>query len=295
VVECEGTQYRVLITRSGKPVSGFYPFPFYIEPLAEPFDGPVMHVPHLREVVRAKTEVGEAPPACGGEQWPFVDLTRFSSWEELCDASTTPPGMSSPRRVGQRIRQLSRDVGPVEFSFDDRDERDFETLMRWKSDQYSRTWHAHRMTVPQLLDFYRDLRRRGLFKVSVVRAGGVLAAGKIGLRMDGRSFWRITVYNPDLSRYSAGSMAEMLTLRACLESGEREYDYLIGAETYKFTFATHVRWVGHVGTEPRAERWRRLGRMHAARLVTRSPALYRHLKNVERSTIELRRRLLTRG
>jgi CelD/BcsL family acetyltransferase involved in cellulose biosynthesis len=163
--------------------------------------------------------------------------------------------------------------------------------MAWKSAQYYRAWKSHRMTLPANLDLYRQLHRLGLFQVFSVSAGGRLLGGKIGLRQDGRSFWRITVYDPELGRYSPGSIVEMLTLKACFEAGDTDFDYLMGPEPYKFTFATHVRWVGNVGHEPRLDRWQRLGRMRVARVATRSPALYRRLKGVERQALRLRRRL----
>lgn len=291
VVECEGRQYRTLIASRGKPVSGFHPFPFYLEPLAEPFEGPVLRVPHLREVVLATTPVGDPSPVRFAEPSPYVDLSQFGSWEELRASATPPPGINSPKRVEEKIRQAGRQFGAVELAVDDRDEADFETLLQWKIAQYNRTWRAHRMTIPQNLDFYRDLRRRGLFQVFALRFGGRLAAGKIGLRIRGRSLWRVTVYDPDFAKYSPGSIIEMLALKACLEAGERDYDYLVGAEKYKFVFATHIRWVGHVGAEPRIDRWQRVGRMRAARLATRSPALYRRLKGVERRVVDLRRRV----
>lgn len=291
VVECDGRQYRALVTRSGKPVSGFHPFPFYLEPLTEPFDGPVFRVPHLREVVRVSAPVDEPSPVPGAEPSPYVDLTRFASWADLRAAATPPPGINSPKRVEEKVRQFSRDVGAVELTVDDHDDADFETLLAWKSAQYARTWRAHRMTIPQNLEFYRELRRRGLFQVFTLRAGGRLAAGKVGLRLDGRSLWRITVYDPELSSYSPGSIVEMLAIKACLEAGDRDYDYLVGDERYKFTFATHIRWVGHVGAEPRADRFRRLARMRVARVATRSPEVYRRLKEIEHRVTTVRSRL----
>ena len=291
VVECEGLQYRALVTRSGKPVSGFYPFPFYIEPLSEPFDGPVLAVPHLREVVVATTLADQPSPVRRAEPWPFVDLRAFASWDEMRAACRPPVGLSSPRRVEQKVRQFAREVGEVELTLEDHDEADFETLLRWKSAHYDRTWRSHRMSVPQNLDFYRELRRRGLFKVFALRAGGRLAAGKIGLRMGGRSLWRVTVYDPALRRYSPGSILDLLSVKACLEAGDLDYDYLMGDEAYKFTYATHIRWVGHVGAEPRRERWARTGRTRVARVVTRSPGLYRQLREVERRVLNIRRRL----
>jgi|GEM_PF-6364668 len=295
IVECEGARYRTLVTPRGKPVSGVYAFPFYLEPLGpEAATGPALHVPYLAEVVRAVTPVGETGPPWAAPS-PFVDLSLFRTWDEVVASATPPQGVNSPKRVAQKARQIGRELGPIEVQLDDRDEAAFETLIAWKSAQYARTWKSHRMTLPQNLDFHRELRRRGIFKVVAVRAGGRLVGGKVGLREHGRSLWRITVYDPELSRFSPGSVVELLTLKACFEAGDRDFDYLMGSEPYKFTFATHVRWVGNVGQEPRTDRWRRLGRMRVARIATRSPGLYRQLKALERRTLELRRRVARRA
>lgn len=290
LVECDGRVFRTLVTRRGNPVSGFYPFPFYLEEVRPEGAERPLRVPYLAEVAVATTLAGEPGPR-GTVASPFVDLRQFNSWEEVVASATPPPGVNSPKRTEEKMRHMLRDLGPVEVTVDDRDPVTFETLLRWKSAQYSRTWKSHRMSVAKNLAFYRDLHARGLFSVYSVRAGGRLISGKIGLRSGGRSLWRVTVYDPEFARYSPGAVVEMLSLKACFEAGDEEFDYLMGDETYKFCFATHVRWIGNIGREPKADRLRRHARMRVARVVTRSPALYRGLKQAEDGVRRVGRRL----
>jgi CelD/BcsL family acetyltransferase involved in cellulose biosynthesis len=212
---------------------------------------------------------------------PFVRLTDFDSWEQMFRAATPRPGVNSPRRIREKMNRARREFGSIELRTGDTDVDAFEQVMRWKSEQYSRTWQSHRMTIPRNLEFYRELWRRGFFTFTSLRFGGRLVGGKIGGFGSGRSLWRITVYDPELAVHSPGSIIEMESVRAEFEAGNTESDYLMGDEAYKFTFATHIRWIGNVGKEPQLDRMLRRGRMMLARRVTRAPALYKLAKRAE--------------
>ena len=295
VVECEGKRYRTLVHGWRKrPVSGFYHFPFYLEPLPPELAADrARKVPFLADVVVAVTRPGEPGPPHAAPS-PFVRLTEFDSWEQALKGATPRPGLNSPRRIREKMNRVRREFGGIEVRTQDSDVEAFEQVIRWKAAQYSRSSSTHRMTLEHNQEFYRELWRRGFFTFTTLRFGGRLAAGKIGGVGSGRSLWRITVYDPDLSVHSPGSIIEMESLRAELEAGNIESDYLMGDEPYKFTFATHVRWIGKVGREPRLDRLLRLIRRWAGRRARRTPGLYRLAKRIEALPAVLRRRVSRR-
>ncbi len=153
----------------------------------------------------------------------------------------------------------------------------FEQLIRWKSAQYRRTGAIDRLSVKQNVDFYRELRRTGFFVTTSFWAGEHLLGGKIGVRMGGRHISRLTVYNTEFAHLSAGSVMELETVRASFEAGDSEFDFLMGREAYKFTYATHMRVIGDLGVEPRIESAVRTIRGRLGRSVAGKPgySLYR--------------------
>ncbi len=292
IVECEGKRYRTLVRgRRKKPVSGVYAFPFYLEPLDPALAaGRAIRVPHLSQVQVAITRPDEPGPQ-GAQPSPFVRLTDFQSWDEMLKAAAPRPGINSPTRIRQKMNRVRRELGDIELRTNDTDAEAFEQVLQWKIAHYSRSWASHRLAITRNQEFYRELWRRGFYTFTSLRFGGRLAAGKIGCQGSGRLLWRVTTYDPELGFHSPGSILEMLSLKAEWEAGSLEYDYLMGDEQYKFTFATHVRWIADVGREPRVDRWLRRGRMHLARRVTRAPGLYKLAKRGEAALIGLRKRL----
>jgi CelD/BcsL family acetyltransferase involved in cellulose biosynthesis len=63
-----------------------------------------------------------------------------------------------------------------------------------------------------------------------------------------------------LPKFSPGAVLELEALRASFEAGDSEFDFLMGDQRYKFTWATHIRWIGPVGVEPRVDRLSRAAR-----------------------------------
>ncbi|MEO8538573.1 MAG: GNAT family N-acetyltransferase [bacterium] len=247
-VECDGLRVRGLLNGRSKLVSGFWPFPFYLEPLRE-FDAAALSVPFVENVVLATGEV-TAPGPAGAMPAPYVDWRTVESWEAYVATRTASPGIDSPGTVERKTRRLERELGALVFQRDDPDPAVFEAVIEWKRRQYRRTGLFDLFSVERNRAFYDELRRRDMCTVSSLRAGGKLVAGSIGNVIGGRFLGRMPAYDPAFGTYSPGSILNLLMLKASLAAGDLEYDFLIGAERYKYTYATHVRWVGSVGREP---------------------------------------------
>jgi CelD/BcsL family acetyltransferase involved in cellulose biosynthesis len=123
--------------------------------------------------------------------------------------------------------------------------------------------------------------RRQLLSVSTLRAGNQLVAVNVVHRWGRQTIDRVTTYEPRFRKYSPGAIHFRYLLRHSFESGDEEFDFLWGEEPYKYRYATHVRWLGDVGREPRVDRWRRRARMRAGRALRRYPGVYGPVQKAE--------------
>ena len=255
---------RTLWTPRGRPVSGFFPFSFYMEPVVS--TRPARAVPFLVDVV---TDTVAAAPdgAAAHAVSPYVDWSGVDSWEAFLASRRSLPGVDSVATVMRKRERLERSLGPVTLKLIDESEDVFEQLIKWKSAQYAESPGINRLGVRQNVDFYRELRRRGFFLTTSYWAGERLLGGKIGVRVDGRHISRVTVFNREYADFSPGSVMSLDVLRASFEAGDREFDYLMGREPYKFTYATHMRVLSNLGREPRLDRAMREARAKAGRVL----------------------------
>lgn len=282
VVECEGIHVRTLVGARNRAVSRFFPFPFMLEHVEPEPGAPPLAVAMLYDVVVAESRLRELGPPGAGVA-PFVRWSEFGSWQDFLRRSMSLPGVDSPQTVVHKTRQLERALGTLDFQLVDDSSDVFETLLRWKSNQYRRTGGVDRLSIRQNIDFYWEMRRRGLFTATSLRAGGRLVAGKIGYRAGKRHIAQLTVYDPEVGKFSPGAVAELMTLRASYEAGDDEFDYQPGSQPYKFTHATHVRWTVTLGKEPFPARVDRVVRARVGRALRNRKAYVVYKEAVRRT------------
>lgn len=265
IVECEGIRVRTLLDGKRHAVSGFWQFPFFLESLPVGEGGPSIPVPYIASVVRAITVAGEPGPP-GLTAAPYVRWGDFATWNAFLK-SRESISSGPPAGVLKKAARLARQVGPLDIRIDDDDPSVFEAILRWKSLQYRRTGIVDRFTVAQNRDFYDEMRRRGLFVVSSLRAGDRLVAGSIGTRAGKRFLFRMPAYDVEMGRHSPGSILNYYLIKSSFDAGDEEFDMLVGDEAYKFAYATHVRWLGSIGREPRSVRIIRVVRARIGRSI----------------------------
>ena len=173
--------------------------------------------------------------------------------------------------IQRKARRIERELGPLAFRREIDSAGVFDQLLAWKADQFRRTGGSNRLETPHHLEFYHELRRRGLARASTLEAGGRVIAGKIGLFAANRQLSRLTVYDYSLRKLSPGSVLELESLRASFDAGESEFDFLMGTQPYKFTWATHFRSLGELGAEPRLDRFARLSRARVGGFLRGKP------------------------
>lgn len=180
---------------------------------------------------------------------PTILWNTFSSWEMFVKhvQQRRSNVFSDSRR---RRRKLEKEVGELTFVFDDRRAETRETCMRWKSAQYQRSRCTDHFASAEHIRFFEELAERDLLRVSSLSAGDQLLAVHLGAFADDRLYWWVPAYDETYAAYSPGRLMLELILEASFQQGHREFDFLIGDESYKWYYATHTRLIGDLGEPP---------------------------------------------
>ncbi len=254
-VQVEGRAYRVMVVND-RVVDRLWHHSLYYQPLATvPSDAP--RVPSLALVCLEQREADEtyaiAPP---GIPAPFIDWTRFATFEDYRGFTATRAKPPHWKRTAAYRRSLAREVGEVTFAPEDSDPAVVDTLLAWKSAQVRGWGEIDRLQVPAERRLIDQLQQRGVLSVATVRAGGRIAAGVLGYVHEGRFLFRLVVHDPALASYSPGQMLLQELLAHRFARGDREFDFMEGRDPYKFQYGTDMRVLGPVGQEPGLERLR---------------------------------------
>jgi CelD/BcsL family acetyltransferase involved in cellulose biosynthesis len=151
-------------------------------------------------------------------------------------------GSDEIHKNGQKSRKLAREVGPLDFHADADDEEAYGLLRTWKSAQYLRTGLADVFSFPwtiALLARLRELRGTEFSApLTVLRAGGKVAAIALSLRSQGVLHAWFTAYNPELSKYSPGVTLFIRLAEEAQGLGIHQIDLGRGDERYKWSLAS---------------------------------------------------------
>jgi hypothetical protein len=265
VVECEGLRFRTLV-RNGRALRPPWPMGYYLSPLDLPAE---VHVPFVFHAVRDLTPAGIPRPP---DRSPaaFVRWEGFESFEAYQRfRKTTLHGRASS--LARDRRYLERDHGKLSFVTDDSSALLLEQIIALKAEQLERRFGRHYLAHQNNRDLYREFFRRGLLRAAALHADGRLVAGGLYLRWHGTCIFRTTVYDPQFAKYSPGMLLIEDLLRFSFESGDREFDLLLGNQPYKWHFATHVRWLGNLGNEPLRDRLALQARIRLGPLLSPRP------------------------
>ena len=202
---------------------------------------------------------------------PYVDWSDFADWDAFQQASAAHRSnlWTDSRR---RWRKLAKELGEVEFREHDEDPQAFASCLEWKVAQYDRTGAPNSLADPTARAYLDALRATQLLQVSTLRSGGRLVAAHIGLHDQGRRYWWLPAYDPELEAYSPGRLLLHALLEQSQAAGDSEFDFLYGDEPYKWWYATDVRVVEPFGAPSVPQRVRELRRT----LPRRYPAVGRH-------------------
>ena len=101
----------------------------------------------------------------------------------------------------------------------------------------SREDKAEFMT-PQMESFFRDMTKAmaeiGLLRFGIIELDGKIVAMTIGFDYNNAHYLYNNAYNPEFDYYSVGLLCKVLCIRESIEKGKQRWDFLKGAETYKY-------------------------------------------------------------
>jgi len=203
---------------------------------------------------------------------PFVDWTMFASFDDFMN-HIKPRGKDLLREAARRRRKLATDFGALSFSMDDTREDVLPNAIQWKGAQLRETGLTDIFLNPKNIEFFHELRLRGLLTASTLRANDRLLSAWLGFVHDGVwSGWIFTYdHDPLLKKYSVGRQLLHSMLEEGLRQGHREFDFSTGDEAYKWLYSTHARVLGPLGTPPLRQRLCSDAKRLAKTLLTRYP------------------------
>jgi len=284
----EGRLLRLLVL-DGREVVQAMPFYDFPQPLEAADEEPVRELRYFpRTVVRTTTiEERVAPEPEGHQPSPYIDWSSLGSleaWRSLVDAR----GANRFGDPARSLRRLRRDVGELRFVFDDPRPEVFDACVQWKAAQYRATGVGDAFARPESAELFRRLRTRGAVVVSSLTAGDTLLAAHLGSITGGRLGWWVPAYDPAWRRYAPGRLLLLELIAESFRRGDVEFDFLIGAEDYKFLYATHNRVVGPVGTPPLGVQVLAATARRAKALLAGHPRAYALARQLRRQMQHLR-------
>ncbi len=184
------------------------------------------------------------------EAAPTVLWSGFATWDDYL-------GLLRARKVDaedrRRRKRMDEYLGPTVFQVDDVAADVLPTCRDWKSKRDKALNRIDLFATAANGQFFDALRAAGLLRASTLRTrdGELLAIWLGAVHLRRWSGWVFAFNpNPDYARYSLGRQLLHHMLHESHRAGHLEFDFSIGMEAYKLTFATHVRPFGLVGRAP---------------------------------------------
>ena len=279
--EVRGRQVRLAHINGSRTLTTG-PFYDYVKsvPLDGTTQGPIDHLPRLvASCIALDDEDPEASaPATGQAPAPLVVWERFATWDEYLGLLRKRSKNLLPARR-KKLRRTTEEFGAPVFTFDNRDVEALELCVKWKVQQYEGGHET--LEDPDALAMLRGLFDDGHLVLSTLAVAGNYIAVHAGFLWEGEYLDLLSAYDPAFAEYGVGRELRLRLLEHSYGQGHRSYDFLLGAEPYKWHYATHVQLIESYGKPPLARRTRDgLERVVKQRLVAVSPDLFYRVKRV---------------
>ena len=241
----------------GRPV-GFFPYQRGRANIGRPVGGRLSDFQALIAAPGCSADPLEMLRACHLSAWHFdhllVEQNEFRPFTWRADDSpyidlngglegylrAKENGSSLRSEYGQKRRKIEREVGPLRFEPDTRDEDILATCFRWKEQQYLRTGAPNVFAYEWVLKLFdKLLSYRGedfAPMVSVLYAGDKIAAINFCLRSRNVLHAWFPAYNVEMASYSPGTLHWMELMRAMPAFGISRIDLGKGPEKFKRRF-----------------------------------------------------------
>ena len=250
--------WKIPVVNQRKPIFD-YPLPYAFVDFFEPCQDA------LGETSKSVRNIDYIPKACHGivelEQWfdqtlealyqaaPTILWENFACWDDFVKhARQNRSNLFSDSR--RRRRKLERELGTLDFVFNDTRPELIDTCLIWKSEQYRATGELDGFAHSENVNLFKALAEQGILLVSSLNASDKPVAIHLGILFEGRWFYWIPAYDKDYASFAPGRLLLLDMLEAGFREQHTEFDFMEGGEPYKWNYATHTRLIGHAGSLP---------------------------------------------
>ena len=241
-----GRAYRILNV-GGHVIDRLWMHPFFYEPLPET---PTTARPYPY-LARVAVDIVPAPAdhLAPTQVAPFIDWRPFQNWNDYQTDAHNGPYPAMWKTGAYKQRALGRRLGELLFTPHDPTPDVLPALFAWKDAKRRRTGISPLYIHAPARNLYYQLLAAGRLQISTLRADGRLVSGILGYLWDGRYYFRLIAHDVTLNHLSPGTVLLQALLRHSFERGDEEFDLLVGAEPYKWMYATHARVLSEAGSE----------------------------------------------
>lgn len=180
---------------------------------------------------------------------PFIKWSHFPSWEIFMDAINQNKKGYWKDSSRQRRRLIS-DHGSVDMLFNSNDPRHLELLFDWKSHRLQSMGEKSVFNVTANQNFLKHLHSQGELILSTLTAGEKIVAIHGGLRSKNRFIYWLPAFNPNYKAYSVGRLLLENLMENSYKNNNDSFEFMNGAEEYKFLYANFIRIIGCKGKPP---------------------------------------------
>ena len=187
----------------------------------------------LAELSEAELPAGLRLRSTVHRQCPFIPLP--ATWE----AYNATLGKNLRANIGRRRRQLAKQFR-LELGLADEASLDsaLTDLFQLHNQRWRERGQSGAFAKEPIQRFHRDVARGflrgGHLRLHLVRLDGVTRAAFYCFQLGGRVYYYLSGYDPELARYSLGTVTLSEALMAAIREGVTEFDLLRGDETYKY-------------------------------------------------------------
>lgn len=257
--ELEGKIWKLPSINSNKPIKNLAFFDFFEavneldandKLLNNQFKSKKVHyLPRVSQRMVTYSEWIEQKLHQSFEPAPTVLWTQFENWDAfICNVKWRRSRLFVDSLRKQR--KLEKELGSLEFVFDDSRLETLEMCFLWKSEYLRRRCLPNRFTNPKRLHLFKELSAKQLLKISTLSAKKQLLAIYIFMVNKDRLYLWNTAYNVTYSQYSPGRLLLHFLLEQSFKLQHKEFDFLRGNQDYKWYYATHTRLIEDIGRRP---------------------------------------------
>lgn len=276
-----GGQVRLAAVDGGKVLTTG-PFYDYVKPdsCVGTSRGAISYLPKLVSSVipLPDAEPAQSVPSTSQEPAPLVVWERFATWDDyLSLIRKRSSGLLRNQR--RRFARMSEEHGEPTFIFNNSDIEALNQCVTWKVQQYEGGHET--LEDVRALRMLRSLFEDGHLVMSTLQLGDRYIAVQAGFLWQEDYLALIPAYDPAFAKFGIGKELLLRMLEYGYHHGHKSFDFLQGAEPYKWDFATHVQLIESVGRPPLVRHSREVAeRFVKQRLLAMSPGLFFRIKRL---------------